>query len=281
MFHLISSEKDLESLDKVLFRYPYVAVDTEFRRTGKDKIELALIQVNNSEETFIIDCVSLGKYRNNCKFLFSKNIIKIFHSFKEDLEAIFFWTQSHLENIFDTQLANAFLGGSYSVGYQDLVYEKLDVLVDKRETRSNWIKRPLRDSQLIYAASDVQFLIEIFLAQKKDLEKSGKIDWFKEEIDFVSKKIFFNEAENGSNRGHQKLSKIEERSILKDFSKLVLIVANKQGINPTMLFSKKGQKDFLKKCLFYGFNSASETIPKWKRHLLSDDLHLMFKDYFK
>ena len=81
MFHLISSEKDLESLDSVLFRYPYVAVDTEFRRTGKDKIELALIQVNNSEETFIIDCVSLGKYRNNCKFLFSKDIIKIFHSF--------------------------------------------------------------------------------------------------------------------------------------------------------------------------------------------------------
>ena len=174
MFHLIDTENDLESLDKELILQPYLGVDTEFRRTSKEDINLALIQVNNSEETFIIDCIALGEYRNNCKFLFSGEVVKIFHSFKEDLEAIFFWTQSYLDNVFDTQLANAFLGGSYSIGYQDLVFKKLDVLVDKEETRSNWIKRPLRDSQLKYAASDVEFLIDLYKDQKRDLDSSKK-----------------------------------------------------------------------------------------------------------
>ena len=43
----------------------------------------------------------------------------------EDFEAIFSWTKKWPENIFDTQLANAFLGGKYSVGYQELVSDRL------------------------------------------------------------------------------------------------------------------------------------------------------------
>ena len=57
MFHVIDSNTDLESLDKELLQCSHLGVDTEFRRTGKEKIELALIQVNNSEETFIIEII--------------------------------------------------------------------------------------------------------------------------------------------------------------------------------------------------------------------------------
>ena len=277
---MITKEKDLESLDDLLLQYPSIAVDTEFRRTGKEKIELALIQVNNSEETFLIDCVSLGEYKDNCKFLFSNNTLKIFHSFREDIEAIFCWTQSCLENIFDTQLANAFLGGSYSIGYQDLVHEKLDVLIDKGETRSNWLKRPLRDSQLIYAASDVEFLVDLFTEQKKELEKSGKINWFREEINFISKKIFFNEVEDNVKKVNQSLSRAKEKAFLNSFNQLVLSISEREQINATMLFSKKNQRDFLKMSLSYGFKLACESIPKWKNYLLFEDLHSLFKEYF-
>ena len=182
MFHIIDSEKDLEILDKELILSSHLAVDTEFYRRGKEEIELCLIQVNNSEETFIIDCILLGEYHNNCKFLFSKDVRKIFHSCREDVEAIHSWTQSRLENVFDTQLANSFLGGSFSIGYQNLVLKKFGVSIDKDETRSNWKKRPLTNLQLKYAATDVEFLINIFNEQNRELIHSNKINWFKDEI---------------------------------------------------------------------------------------------------
>ena len=34
-------------------------------------------------------------------------------------------------NLFDTQLANALLDGEYSIGYQGLVEEKLEITRDK------------------------------------------------------------------------------------------------------------------------------------------------------
>ena len=141
----------------------HVGVDTEFRRTTKDNMKLSLIQVNDGEEINLIDCLQIDYKEENCNFLFSKDVIKIFHSCKEDLEAVFSWTGQNLINIFDTQLANAFLGGSYSIGYQDLVIDKIDVKVDKEETRSNRLRRPLNDSQLRYAASDVEFLSDLYM----------------------------------------------------------------------------------------------------------------------
>ena len=42
------------------------------------------------------------------------------------------------------------------------------------------------------------------------------------------------------------LTKAEEKNLLNKFNDIVLHVAELQEINPTMFFSKKSQKDFLK-----------------------------------
>ena len=73
----------------------------------------------------------------------------------------------------------------------DGLEEKLGIVIDKGETRSNWIRRPLTDSQLNYAVSDVEFLIELYLDQKKLLEKDNKLGWLQEELSFLSSKIFY------------------------------------------------------------------------------------------
>ena len=76
MFHLIEDQNDLKILDEELIKLDFLAVDTEFYRKGKQDIKLSLIQVNNSEEIFIIDCIKLGTYKDNCKFLFSEKVTK-------------------------------------------------------------------------------------------------------------------------------------------------------------------------------------------------------------
>ena len=145
--------------------YKILGVDTEFRRTTKDNMRLALLQVNDDEEIFLIDTIAIDNPGQDASFLFSESVLKIFHSCKEDLEAIFSWTNKKMCNVFDTQIANAFLNGDYSVSYRLLVEKKLGIILEKNETRSNWLRRPLTDSQLKYASLDVEYLINLFLDQ--------------------------------------------------------------------------------------------------------------------
>ena len=149
---MIQSQEDLSFLNKELLEKPYIGVDTEFRRTTKDNMKLALLQVNDGEEIYLIDTIIISNPKEDAGFLFSNSVVKIFHSCKEDLEAIFSWTNQEMVNIFDTQIANSFLGGDFSIGYQRLVEKNLGVTLKKTETRSNWIRRPLSDFQLDYAA---------------------------------------------------------------------------------------------------------------------------------
>ena len=147
-------------------------------------------------------------------------------------------------NLFDTQLAEAFLNGHYSIGYQGLVEEKIGITVDKGETRSNWIRRPLTDSQLNYAASDVDFLIELFIEQKQALTVSNKLEWHNEELDFLSSRIFSPIAyDEDINTG---LTKAEEKNLLNKFNDIVLHVAELERNQPNYVFFKKEPERFSK-----------------------------------
>ena len=182
MFTFINSIDDLEFLNQELLKKDYLGVDTEFRRTRKDNMTLALLQVNDGEEIYLIDTIQIQNPDEKCSFLFSENVVKIIHSCKEDLEAVFSWTNKSMTNIFDTQLANSLLGKDYSIGYQGLVEQELEISLEKKETRSNWIRRPLSSSQLKYAALDVEYLPHIYLKQRHELIKSNKLDWYNEDI---------------------------------------------------------------------------------------------------
>ena len=277
MFTFIESIEDLAFLNEELLLKPYVGVDTEFRRTTKDNMRLALLQINDAEEIYLVDTVLIDDPKDHSSFLFSDSVTKIFHSCKEDIEAVYSWTGKKMVNLFDTQLAEAFLNGHYSIGYQGLVEEKIGITVDKGETRSNWIRRPLTDSQLNYAASDVDFLIELFMEQKQALTVSNKLEWHNEELDFLSSRIFSPiDYDEDINIG---LTKAEEKNLLNKFNDIVLHVAELKEINPTMFFSKKSQKDFLRLAINEGFEKASSEITTWRSKLIAEPLGSLFQDY--
>jgi len=277
IFNLIDKPDDLEFLNQELLQSSHVGVDTEFRRTTKDNMKLSLIQVNDGEEIYLIDCLQIDYREENCNFLFSKDVIKIFHSCKEDLEAVFSWTGQNLVNIFDTQLANAFLGGSYSIGYQDLVIDKIDVKVDKDETRSNWLRRPLTDSQLRYAASDVEFLSDLYMELEEKLISENKIDWFYEEItSIIDLKSYL---ETDSRDQNQILSKALQGEFLDELNCIVESLAQEKEVNKTLLFSKKSQKLLLHKILNSNLEEALDNLTTWRKDLISNQLNQLSKAY--
>jgi len=277
LFTFINSVDDLAVLNKELLDKPYLAVDTEFRRTTKDNMRLALLQVNDGEEIYLVDSILIKEPEGHASFLFSNSVVKIFHSCKEDIEAIYAWTGKVMNNLFDTQIAHAFLNGDFSIGYQGLVEEKLGILIDKGETRSNWIRRPLSDSQLNYAVSDVEFLIELYLDQKKLLEKDSKLGWLQEELSFLSSKIF--EPFNEDTKIDTNLSKAEEKELLTRLNKIVIKISVENSINPTLFFSKKSQKDFMKLTLNQGLDDSLNKITEWRSNLIKEPLELLLKDF--
>ena len=181
IFNLIDKPDDLEFLNQELLQSSHVGVDTEFRRTTKNNMKLALMQVNDSKEIYLIDCLGIKDPKKICSFLTCPNTKKIFHSFREDAEAIYSWTQEEVLNIYDTQVANSLLGGSFSISYQDLVKEKIGLKVDKEETRTNWLRRPLSEAQLNYAAIDVYYLIDLYRLQRQEFSETNKLEWLEEE----------------------------------------------------------------------------------------------------
>tara|TARA_B100001109_G_C18854765_1_gene471078 strand:- start:118 stop:951 length:834 start_codon:yes stop_codon:yes gene_type:complete len=277
LYTFIDSIDDLAFLNKELMEKSYIGVDTEFRRTTKDNMRLALLQVNDGEEIYLIDTILISDPKDHASFLFSNSVIKIFHSCKEDIEAIYAWTGKVMSNLFDTQLANAFLNGDYSIGYQGLVEEKLGIKVDKGETRSNWIRRPLSDSQLNYAASDVEFLINLYLEQKESLNREGKLSWLEEEITFLSSRIF--EPMRSPEDIPLELTKAEEKSLLFRFNQIVELISDQKNINCTLFFSKKNQKEFLRLAFNLGQKESLETITKWRSSLFRDSLSNLLKDF--
>lgn len=274
MYTYIETIEDLSFLNKELLDRPYLGVDTEFRRTTKENMRLALLQINDGEEIYLIDAVRIDNPENVCDFLISDTVTKIFHSCKEDLEAVYSWTGRIMENLFDTQLANAFIDGQYSIGYQGLVEERLDIVLDKNETRSNWVRRPLTESQLNYAASDVQYLIHLYKELEIELIESNKIDWLYEEIQNTVSTTF--QPSISSEELRSTLSKNEEKNLLNKFNEAVINISAEEKINPTLFFSRKNQKDFIRLALNKGLEDAFLTITQWRRELIQDTVKQLF-----
>ncbi len=58
----------------------------------------------------------------------------------------------------------------------------LDVDLDKHETRSDWLQRPLSVRQVAYAKEDAAHLLPIWSRQRHALEDKGRLDWFHEDM---------------------------------------------------------------------------------------------------
>jgi ribonuclease D len=71
LYTLIDSLDDLSVLNQELLKKGFVGIDTEFRRTTKDNMRLALLQVNDGEEIYLIDAVKIPDPLNYCSFLHS------------------------------------------------------------------------------------------------------------------------------------------------------------------------------------------------------------------
>jgi ribonuclease D len=158
-----------------------VILDTEFERTDTFFPRVALVQFAVDGAVSLVDPLVIRDPAPLRALLEDPDVEKVLHACSEDIEVFNHWTGARPVRIFDTQLAAAFLGGRFGAGYGELVRTELGIEMDKGETRSDWLRRPLTASQHRYACLDVIWLGAVHARQKARLEVTGRLDWLMEE----------------------------------------------------------------------------------------------------
>lgn len=153
-----------------------LALDTEFVRTRTFYPHLGLLQVFNGEHAALIDPINITDWHAFLSILNAPNIEKYFHSCSEDLEVFLHQFGSIPTPIIDSQILASFLDNPLSSGYANLVNKYLQVELDKSETRTDWLKRPLTDKQCEYAINDVLYLYPLVNILKAQLTSKGYLE---------------------------------------------------------------------------------------------------------
>jgi ribonuclease D len=178
---LINSSAEMDKLAAQLQNVTLIAVDTEFQRETTYYPQLALVQIATDSIVACIDPLAFDARTALQKVLLDPGITKIFHSCSQDLEVLFYYLGAIPAPVYDTQIANALLTEHHQIGYAALVENQLQVQLDKSQTRTNWLQRPLTEKQRQYAGDDVFYLYQLEQKLDAQLQMKGRKTWFEEE----------------------------------------------------------------------------------------------------
>jgi len=174
---MINRNADLASWCDHWLTLPYVAVDTEFVRTETFYPIAGLIQIGDGKRAYLIDPLEITDWQPLVQLLQAPDVVKVLHACSEDLEVFSRLCGAYPLPLFDTQLAAAFLGMDFSMGYSRLVSALLNIDLPKEETRSDWLQRPLSEAQIEYAARDAQHLAELYQLLAPRIAEAGVEHW--------------------------------------------------------------------------------------------------------
>ncbi|ODS64884.1 MAG: ribonuclease D [Arenimonas sp. SCN 70-307] len=162
---------------------PLVALDTEFIRERTYYPQLALVQLAVPGEVLLVDPLAEGMDAALRPLLTDSSVTKLMHSASEDLQALQRGCRALPAPLFDTQVAAALCGLGAGLGYQKLVEQVTGVQLAKGETRSDWLRRPLSESQCEYAADDVRHLHAVHAFLDRELAARGRHDWLRQDAE--------------------------------------------------------------------------------------------------
>ncbi len=215
---LITTTDALAAACRRLAAHPFVTVDTEFLRETTYYPRLCLIQMAGPDpaDAFLIDPLADGiSLEPFMALMADPNVVKVFHSARQDLEIV--WNLGRLvpEPLFDTQIAAMVCGYGDSVSYEQLVNDLAKARVDKSSRFTDWSRRPLSDAQLTYALSDVTHLVKVYEALLDQLKKNGRLEWLSEEMAILtSPETYQADPDNAWRRLSGRLRKAKEVAVL-------------------------------------------------------------------
>lgn len=217
----------------------YIAVDTEFYWTNTYRAIPCLIQIANSKQSILIDLVS---HRLNLVYLkeilFDSDLIKVFHSARQDIELLFYLFKRIPENIYDIQLSSLVIGYKDPPSLNTLCKDFLAIYIKKDNQNIDWRNRPLSNSQIDYAIKDVKYLIPLYQKVNSLVLKLNRMDWLEDKYSKLKDIKYYNQKEkNAWEKINFKPKYTNELKLLKKFSEIRERISKRLNIPPRHLIS--------------------------------------------
>ena len=194
--HRLATSADIAAAAARAAHAGRLGIDTEFMSEGRYRALLCLVQIavdgpdpaigpdpaHPDEPTILlIDSLTDVDVSPLARLLGDPAIEVVLHAGRQDVAILRRAWNTEVNNIFDTQIAAGFAGQSAQSGYGNLLGSVLGLRVAKTASYTRWDQRPLTDEQLGYAAEDVLHLLALADEIRGQLERSGRVEWAREE----------------------------------------------------------------------------------------------------
>ena len=154
------------------------AIDTEFHREKTFFPKVALVQMAIEDELVLIDPLEVDL--TPLAALLDSDRLCVMHAASQDLEVMIRSCGVLPRRLFDTQIAAGFLGLA-SASLATLLSRYEGVQLAKADRLTDWLRRPLTDDQLAYAAADVEYLLSTTDKLLAELAERGRTEWVEAE----------------------------------------------------------------------------------------------------
>jgi ribonuclease D len=176
---MIEDASRLSALCERVAQSAHVALDTEFHTERTYAPRLMVVQLAFDEGAVIVDPLAVPDLRPLLDAL--AQTVVVGHALSSDLKIFADRFDRVPGNVFDSQVAAAFLGYGMQISLADLVRELEGVRLAKSQTVSDWSTRPLSHKQLDYLVDDVAHLLPMHRKLTARLEAAGRLEWALEE----------------------------------------------------------------------------------------------------
>ena len=184
---IITDTKTLSEACAQCAKHSFCTVDTEFLRESTFWPILCLIQMACPEDEWIIDVQAEGiDLSPFFELMANKEVVKVFHAARQDVEIIYNLASLIPTPIFDTQVAAMVCGYGDSISYDQLVHRITGTSLDKSSRFTDWSKRPLSEKQLTYALADVTHLRDVYRSLHANLKEQERSHWVAEEMEILT-----------------------------------------------------------------------------------------------
>jgi ribonuclease D len=178
---IVTRIDELNEICREIDQLGRLAIDLEFIPERTYAPILCLVQVATDRNSYLIDPLAISDLDILWQRVCDPTILVVLHAANQDLDIINALSSRVPKNVVDTQIFAGFAGLGYPLGYGKLLNQLLNITIDKTESFTDWLTRPLTDAQITYATEDVCHLLPMYDCLKTKLTELGRLTWALEE----------------------------------------------------------------------------------------------------